>query len=391
MFFSLSLVIVVSNLVLLNASPVTSSLAGSGHRVPLVRNSRFRQNTTLAINRARARLQSFALDAQGNKRDTGHVDMLDYDDFEYLGEVGVGTPPQMFHLQFDTGSSDLWLDALNCQQCSPHVSRFDPNQSATYQEEGKPWRIAYLDNSEASGITARDTIYLGGITIENQRVQMALHETSDFNDDPTDGMLGLGFSKRASVPGTLTPLDNMVAQNLVQEPIFGVYLGSNGNGGEFIFGSYDSQYDDSDFTRVPVQSETGHWQITVDGIQVGDHVSSTPFKAVVDTGTSIMVFDPIPAKAIADQVGAKPDPLEQGTFTMPCDSNVPVTFLIGNSKIEMDSRALVGTPTWFGDCYANFATSPRPIGIALLGDSFLKHFYTIFDYGTPEIRFAELK
>lgn len=144
-------------------------------------------------------------------------------DVQYLTPVQIGTPPQTLNLDFDSGSSDLWVFST---AMPPALVRgqalYDPRKSNTSRRvDGASWEITYGDESSSRGTVYRDTVKVGGITVKNQAVEAATSVSEQFTRDASnDGLLGLAFSRLNTVrpKQELTWFDN--AAKTLDAPLF---------------------------------------------------------------------------------------------------------------------------------------------------------------------------
>jgi hypothetical protein len=71
---------------------------------------------------------------------------------QYIGSIGIGTPPQYFNMNLDTGSADIWVPTEPCPSCGDR-KLFQPNESSTFVPIDQSWSLRYGDGSQVFGVS----------------------------------------------------------------------------------------------------------------------------------------------------------------------------------------------------------------------------------------------
>jgi len=321
------------------------------------------------------------------------VPISDYQNAQYYGPIKVGG--QSFQVIFDTGSSNLWVPGKSCGffTCYRHP-RYDESKSKTFEKDGRAYKVQY-GSGPVEGIFAKDTVTVGNIDVKGQ----LFAEVSKVSFGPLnlafaagkfDGLLGLGF-KSISQYNIPTPFEAMIDQKLIDEPVFAFYLQSDASQqGELVFGGIDHTHYTGELVDVPLTSET-YWEVSLDAMKYGDSpVVSSPQKAIIDSGTSLLAGPSEQVKALADKAGAK---LVMGKeYTIDCSKKASLP----NLDITLGGKSFTLTPDDYvlsvsGQCLFAFMPIdvPPPHGpLWIMGDVFMKKYYCVFDYGNKKMRMA---
>lgn len=321
----------------------------------------------------------------------------DYANAQYFGTVELGSPPQSFQVIFDTGSSNLWVPKVGCSHCGLPIigkkSKYDHDKSSTYQADGKDFEIMYGSGSVSGFWSTDDVILADDLKVSGQRfaeIQDAGGLGVAYALGKFDGILGLGFTS-ISIDGTTTVFENLIKQNAVDQPIFSFYLGDNGPG-ELTFGGYDSSKFEGDLDFVKLDAAT-YWQITLDAIAAGDYRkdgSEDKITAIVDSGTSLMTGPKAEVSKLAQMVGATANVM--GEYTVDCktiDQIPDIVFTIGGKEYSIPGNKTVIQAS--GTCLFAFMGMDFPNGGPqwILGDVFMREYYTVFNYVDQSIGFAK--
>jgi hypothetical protein len=343
------------------------------------------------------------LSAATGQQETGSVSAAQpaQGDAEFLSPVTIGG--QQFSMDFDTGSSDLWIfntklpAAVLGARKRPNV--YDPSKSTTFKSvPGAAFAIHYGDKSKASGEVGVDTIDIGGATVPAQAIELATSVTDGFIQDANaDGLLGLGFSNINTITmnGQRQPqptfFDNVMPT--LQEPVFTANL-KHSTVGAYEFGTVDSTQFTGTVQFTPIDKSQGFWQFTSNSFAVGGgQVQSNPqaHPAIADTGTTLLLLDDFAVQGYYSAVPGHVFDQTQRSHNFPCNTELPDFHIgLGDSYMGTIPGLLLNfAPASGGNNMCQGAIQSNDGNpLQILGDVMFKAQFVVFDGGNTRIGFA---
>jgi len=308
---------------------------------------------------------------------------------EYYGDIWIGTPPKMFTTIMDTGSSNLWVPASTCtgRSCNGK-NKYNPASSSTYVPNGKPITIRYGTGS-MKGTLVYDNVQVGGLSVTKQEFAQATSLAAFFTGSAFDGILGLAYQS-ISADNVPTFFDNAVKQNGI-DSVFSFYLDSQSgsNSSVLTFGGYDNNYFTGSLTYHDLYLHLGdYYMIVFNGINVGStsvssNCGTVGCRAIVDSGTSLIVGPNAVVSKILSMVDIKPSC--SGVSSLP-----DITFTIGSNSYNIPSSIYVLRESTLGGstvCEAGLQGAGSSEWI--WGDVFIRAWYSVFDHGGLRVGFAK--
>ena len=265
-----------------------------------------------------------------------------------------------------------------------------------------------MDGSGASGDYVSDTFSIGGTTLE--QLQFGIGYTSS----SSEGILGIGYQinevqvGRAGKAAYNNLPAQLVADGVIQSNAYSLWLNDlDASTGSILFGGVDTEKYTGTLATLPIQQESGYYAeflITLTAVSLGNIViAQNQAQAVLlDSGSSLTYLPDAMAEAIYQQVSAQYS-AEDGAAFVPCSlasntTTLDFTFSSPTISIPMDELVIPATSTSGGPLVEAdgtkiclFGIAPAGSGTAVLGDTFIRSAFLVYDLSNNEISIAQTK
>lgn len=354
--------------------------------------------------------------------------------YYYRIDVGLGSPPQPLQLLIDTGSSDMWVldgtdpycvsnrlengtyNATNQFDCSL-TGVFDHQSSSTFNIVHDGFRIRYGDHTFAEGSFGEDDFTFGDVTVHNLGFGIGTLANS------TIGILGVGLkgneATRVKNGSHVFTYDNLPIQLKKQGHInkvaYSLFTNSaSATSGNLLFGGVDNSKYKGGLWTVPLKNlrpdrSENSTEFTVEAQMItatddGCHeetVTDHGVTALIDSGTTLTYLPEPVIHGIAKKFDAEFSP-DLGGYIQPCSYATQdhyITYYFSGVPIKVNLKEAYypavlnnGKPLTNDEgqemCILGF-TPVKSSRDAILGNSFLRSAYVVFDLENLEISLAQ--
>lgn len=297
-------------------------------------------------------------------------DALQNQVYEYIASLGIGSPPQTCVAAIDTGSSDLWVFSKSSGQ----PDSFDSSESSTYQLLNHDFSIQYVSGS-AQGDWVKDNVTYGSDSVTSLQFAVV---NSPTQQGESAGIFGIGPEAQETTAETGSTYTNfpaaLVQQGLTKVNAYSLYLDSIEAkiGSSILFGGVDTSRYTGTLWTIPFTSQVS---FNVDFQVAGDQGNG-----VLDSGTSLTYLPESTLEKIASTYGATYN-FQLQAYVLDGDqpsSNEPLVYTFSNgATVSVPTSELFVSQS--GSTILMILPTSQSQGITLLGDSFLRSAYVVYN------------
>ena len=394
---------------------VVANFVALDHAVQLIDGA---SPAVLGLNIHRSATQSSFKRSRLRRRDPVSA-TLDNEETLYFANVSLGSPGQKVRLHIDTGSSDTWVNTDSSQLCrapqgfcSYAGGTYSANASTTSEYLSSNFKVSYVDGSGASGDYVKDSIAIGGQSLTGLQMGVA------YKSDSPEGILGIGYAANEAQVNLNSekPYANlpqlMVERGVIQSNAYSLWLDDlQSSTGSILFGGVDTDKYHGQLESLPTQKEgnvNAEFIITLTNISLSGSSQNNsmdsgglPAAVLLDSGSSLTFLPDDTASSIFTALGVQYDQ-SQGLGEIDCNAanddkkvnfvftsitiSVPLSELVIDSSSDDEDRS--------GDLFSQqrscvFGINPAGSSTPVLGDTFLRSAYVVYDLSNNEISLAQ--
>lgn len=357
------------------------------------------------------------------------VDLSNYYDVQYFGDVYIGSNYQRMKVIFDTGSNILWVSSINCTSCRKESVKYNPTLTTSsrnlFEEKNITYAIGfvegtvYQDSISLNHKSSRNYFskfshnYSPELSIQDYKF-LVVNKEENLTGTIADGVLGLGVDMEND--DRFSFVYSLYQQNKISEASFSFYLTNMKEKSRLYFGDILSNKYIKDFlgnqNYCSLPKYANYWECLIKGgIKLNNNemnkttdIKSTS-RVIFDSGTSYII---IPShdfvfiyNYLTETLGKKcgltknyqllcscSSPDEFGNLTFYFDQDYQNT-----SSFNINFKDIINYhPTARAyQCYFQAMVDTFDLNIWILGDSALRSTLISFNINTREIKWVQTK
>jgi hypothetical protein len=324
---------------------------------------------------------------------------------DLYGVLRIGVPAQAFTVAFDTGSGNILIPSKKCTSmaCMSHRAydekmssnsrplAFLADPNASLPEDGTRDTVKiHVGTGDADGYFTTDRVCIG--VDADLCAPTAFIEATDMSAEPFnlltfDGILGIGLPD-SSLDKVFNFMGNLAEHKSLRNDRFAIWLAKPGDSrdSEMTLGGFDGKELGSEVVWTPVRNldgQSGYWEVkihdvAVNGMKMGI-CGAKGCRGALDTGTSVIAGPSEMITAALLELNVEDDCANYASLPI-------LGFAIDHYVLNIDPSDYVKKTSEHCIHQLEALDIPPPKGpVILLGDPFLRRYYTIYDRDSLQV------